>query len=123
MKKTPIKRKTPLRRASKPMRRVSKRRAGENREYSIVRMRYLMEHPWCEACKKVRPIMSAAFGPGASTEIHHFRGKLHRLLNDSRFFLAVCRECHDFIHDNGYAARRLGLLAPISEFNVYPEDK
>lgn len=90
---------------------VSKKRQRQNQEYNKVRDVFLKENPKCMAC--VNGVCS-----GKATEIHHKRGRVGRLLCDARFFLAICRPCHNWIGDNGADARRLGLLAVASEFNV-----
>jgi hypothetical protein len=127
MKQTPIRRKKGFARSSLPMkrsplRRVSKKRAKENREYTVVRARYLMDHPKCEACYPVNSYLLVHITKASpSEEVHHKNGRTGRLLNYTPFFIAVCRKCHDWIGRNGAEARELGVLAPISEFNVYPE--
>lgn len=92
---------------------VSKKRQRQNSEYNKVRDVFLKEHPKCMAGV-------AGVCKGSATEIHHIRGRVGRLLCDKRFFLAICRPCHNWIGDNGAEARRKGLLAPAQEFNVHP---
>ncbi len=85
---------------------VSKARAKELRQYSKVIEEFLELHPWCEAsCSK------------RSTEVHHTRGRVGPLLCDVRFFMAVCRECHDWIGNNMDAARKLGWLCEKGDWN------
>lgn len=43
---------------------------------------------------------------------HHIRGRLGPLLCDTRFWLAVCQECHDRIHREPAWAREHGWLGP-----------
>lgn len=92
---------------------VSAKRAAQLAEYSILRKLWLVEHPHCL-------VKLTHSGPRRSKDVHHKRGKVGRLLCDTRFFLGVCRECHDAIHACPKAARHRGLLAPAAEFNVYP---
>lgn len=118
MKRTPLRRKSPMKSGSKltsrksfspgntlkahrPMRRVSKKRAKENKLYMEVRKVYLTEHPRCQVC-----IDSPA------CDIHHRRGRWKSRLYDTEFFLAVCRPCHDRIHHNPEWAYEKGLLLP-----------
>lgn len=114
MKRTPLKRKSSLKnnapfrsaarsslKASKPMRRVSQRRAKENKTYSIVRKEYLTVNPKCEVCNHA-----------PACDIHHRRGRWKSRLTDATFFLAVCRTCHDRIHHNPEWAYAAGLLLP-----------
>lgn len=87
----------------------SKKRAKEERDYSTVRKEYLEEHPICEVCiRENNPYKYPA------TEIHHKKGRIGPLLTDSRYFLAVCRDHHEFIENNpkwaklkGYSINRL----------------
>ena len=74
----PLKRKTPLRR-------VSKRRSKEMKEYGILRKEFLEKLPICEVCMKAK-----------STDIHHKAGRgKHYLEVDT--WLSTCRGCHDKI--------------------------
>ena len=75
---------------------LSKRRTKQYREYSKVRKEYLEEHSYCEVC----------YSP--ATEIHHKKGKIESLLTDKNFFLAVCRNCHDWIENNPEKAKEEG---------------
>lgn len=87
----PLKRKTPLRK-------VSKKRQKEMREYGILRKEFLSKLPICEVCMKVN-----------STDIHHKAGRgKHYLDVDS--WLSVCRFCHDKIHREPIWAREKGFL-------------
>lgn len=92
---------------------VSKKRAKQNQEYNKVRDVFMKEHPKCMAA------VPGVCG-GKSSEVHHSRGRVGRLLCDARFFIAICRPCHDWIGDNGAEARKKGLLAGAAEFNVTP---
>ena len=88
MKRSPLKRKTPLKRTGRKLRLVSRKRAKQNKLYSEIRKVYLEENPACEVCGK------------QATQIHHKRGRIHDRLNDTAFFMAVCFECHHWIHHN-----------------------
>lgn len=99
-----------------PMKRQSSKRAAEQRRYAKLRKEVLIYHPWCFACKENGDYRAA-------TEVHHYRGKLGRLLCDTRFFRSVCQEHHNYIHHvNPNEARRRGWLASAAEFGVYPAD-
>lgn len=84
-------------------------------EYNKLKRSYLKEHDLCQACMKLGKPHARA-----SKEIHHARGRIRRLLVDTRFWIAICRECHDYLHDHPATGRRLGLIAPATEYNVYP---
>jgi len=88
----------------KPIKKVSDKRAIQLREYNKKRDEYLLAHWHCEfqGCKQL------------STDLHHLRGRVGRLLTDERYFKAFCREHHTFVElnpkfakDNGYSLSRL----------------
>ena len=54
-------------------------------------------------------------------EVHHRRGRVGALLLDERFWLAVSKEGHRFIHANIHAARLAGFICRPGEWNVPPE--
>ena len=87
----PLKRKTPLRR-------VSKRRSKEMKEYGILRKEFLEKLPICEVCMKAK-----------STDIHHKEGRGKHYLNVDTW-LSTCRMCHDKIHREPAWAREKGYL-------------
>ena len=70
-----------------PIRKVSKKRAAQLREYSKLRKVFMEHHPICEVC-----------GHATATDIHHRDGRTGERLNDVNYFLAVCRSCHHDIH-------------------------
>ena len=73
-----------------PLRRVSKKRDTELKEYRKLKAAHLKINPYCEVCAKAK-----------ATEIHH-KLPLGRggKLCDVTIFLASCRRCHTRIHDN-----------------------
>ena len=84
--------------------RVSKKRQKETVKYLKIRAEYLNEHKLCEA--KL---------PGCTTfatEIHHVRGGEERSITylDTSTYMAVCRSCHNRIHNSPAEARELGYL-------------
>ena len=114
MKRTPLKRKT-------PMKRVSKRRQAESKEYMRLREAFLKEHDICQLWLAEHGLQESDFGNRISaftmgcprsTEVHHkFCGSnrsAHYL--DTNTWLAVCRENHDKIHKNPKWARENGFL-------------
>ena len=83
---------------SKPMRNVSTKQAGKLRVYAKLRTEFLTEHPFC--------------GTGCgnrSVDIHHTEGRGANL-NRTETWLAVCRNCHRWIHAYPNTARRQGFL-------------
>ncbi|NBO61650.1 MAG: HNH endonuclease [Flavobacteriia bacterium] len=81
-----------------PLRRVSKKRAQQNRKYTKLREEYLKHNPVCDACG------------GRATEIHHKRGRFQERLLDKDFFSPLCRGCHQKVHMEPKWAYSVGLL-------------
>lgn len=92
---------SPLKRTSR-LNPVSKKRRIQNATYSKLRKEHLAKHKKCEVCNTKEP-----------NQIHHRRGRWGERLNDAAFFLAVCEDCHNKIHQhpdwayaNGYMISR-----------------
>lgn len=70
---------------------VSKARARKNREYEKLKKEWRSKliNAWCKVC-----------GQPSEKSPHHVRGRVGRLLCDTRFWIPVCRACHDRIHMN-----------------------
>lgn len=129
MKRSPLKRKTPLRR-------VSKKRAKDSRIYLEKRKAFLLAHPICQVWLKENGWADFAypmFGMYAkaespypnyswliadsedlplaprSTEVHHTKGRGKHYL-DEKTWLAVSTEGHRKIHQNPSWARKMGFL-------------
>jgi hypothetical protein len=110
--KTPLRSKTPLKRSQGlkrggRLRNASPKRQREYKEYTKVKQAYMALHPICERCKKAK-----------SQDIHHKAGRVGQWLCRYEFFAAVCRACHDAIHENGVAARKQGWI--IDTFHALP---
>lgn len=80
---------------------LSKKRVKHDRAYQRLRKIYLENHPTCKA--------QLGNCTGNSGEIHHQKGRIEQLLTDVRYFLPVCRNCHDWIEMNSAKAKELGL--------------
>lgn len=82
----------------KPVRiaQVSKKQASKNREYLKVRLEFLNANQFCACC------------PSYATDVHHKKGREGTLLTDIRFFLPVCRRCHNYIEEHPEWAKRKG---------------
>mgnify|MGYP003433518007 CR=1 FL=1 len=80
------------------LRHRSKKRAQQERHYTIQRGLFLENNPICQVkgCRS------------QSTEIHHKKGRIGDLLTDVRFFLAVCRSHHNYIEHNPAEAKEHG---------------
>ena len=130
MKKTPLKRKTPMKRTgfkkktildllaeriypkplsqlSKPRKRfrqVSAKRQKDNKEYTRLRKEFLLENPRCQLRGCDKP----------STQIHH-TGRRGKHLNNVSLFMAVCARCHTFIEENGEWAKEMGYTLTVQK--------
>ena len=111
MKRSPIRRGKPLQRKT-PMRRgrvkawnstlgnVSPKQAAKNRKRKPVRDAYLAAHLMCETDCGQRAV-----------DVHEpWTRKRGGPIDDPRNFMAVCRECHDWIHGHADEATEQGWL-------------
>jgi hypothetical protein len=87
--------------------RVSDKRSRQEVLYYAARKVYLKHHPTCHA--NIHPCCSIM-----STDVHHQKGRIGDLLLDQKFWLPVCRGCHDYIElhpeeaiENGWSLSRL----------------
>lgn len=87
-----------------PIPKVSVKRKKENVDYLKLRLQFLNEHQKCEVKKLGCSIYA--------TEIHHqFSGKdRQKYYLNTNTWLAICRNCHNWIHSFSKEARELGLL-------------
>ena len=90
------------------LRRVSKKRAKENKLYSVLRTEYLQLHTNCKVCEDQGhvPVRKA-------TEIHHMNKRFGSRLNDMTMWLPVCHSCHMAIEADKKNAREVGYLMDI----------
>jgi len=88
MKRTALKRKTPMKRSGK-INKVSVKRKRQNEVYKDVREQFLSQNPVCQVCKSKM-----------ASQVHHRRGRFGDRLNEVEFFLSVCFDCHHEIHQN-----------------------
>ena len=124
MKRTPLKRKTPMKRSGfkkralsqltglgwpqvKPRKRirpVSKRRQKDNKEYTRLRKEFLAHYSICEVTTCLKK----------ATQVHHKarRGKFY-LRADT--WLPVCAEHHQQIEENGEWAKANGYTLTVEE--------
>ena len=83
------------------MRQISKKQSANLRIYKKVREIYLNNNPNCEA-----KLQGCSY---EATEIHHKAGKTGDLLFNTKYFLAVCRTCHNWIEGNPKEAKQMNL--------------
>jgi hypothetical protein len=82
------------------MRRFSKKREKENRQYRKQRIAFL-DGLECEAGLKGCTVFA--------TEVHHQKGRIGKNLLDRSTWLGVCRNCHDIIEHEPVMAKERGL--------------
>lgn len=83
----------------KQIKKVSSKRAEQNKIYKVLRVTFLNDNPSCQRCSHRH-----------STEIHHTNGRNGERLNDVDYFMAVCRDCHQYIHAHPQESRQNGWL-------------
>lgn len=92
---------SPIMRSNKPIPKQSEKRKKDTAIYLKKRIEFLNENPICQVCNT-----------RSATECHHTfsakdRGKYYL---DQTTWMAVCRTCHNWIHDKSKEARELGFL-------------
>ena len=94
------------------VRKVSKKRARENRIYTVRRRAFLEAHPFCQAHEAIASFLCWPIGIGVprSEEIHHTKKPKQTYFLDESTWLAVSKWSHRWIEDNKGIARNLGLL-------------
>lgn len=90
-----------------PLRRVSKKRAAQNRTYTKKRKAFLIRFPVCQICASLVGEDGPAY---RSEEVHHRNGRIGVALLDEEKWLAVCRDHHRKIHAEPKWARSRGWL-------------
>jgi len=73
----------------------------QNAQYSDKIKRFKAENKFCKAklpnCQKI------------AVDVHHMAGRANDLLLEEKYWLPVCRNCHDWITENSAEAIDLGL--------------
>lgn len=81
-----------------PVKKITEKRAKQNREYLEMREQFLEQYPMCQIKDCTRK----------STQIHHIQGKANDLLTNPENFLAICDECHRTITEHSAEAIKEG---------------
>lgn len=79
---------------------VSKKLASRLQVYRIRRDAFMKQNTICQCTGCATP----------SQDLHHMSGRLGNNLIDESTFMAVCRKCHIWIHENPKQARALKYL-------------
>lgn len=85
----------------KPINKQSDKEKKRQAQYKLVRAYYISGHPNCEAQLNGCTL--------ESTDIHHQKGKIGKLLIDMNFFVALCRSCHSYLEVHPKEAKELGF--------------
>lgn len=107
--KGPKKPRKGLKRTTKP-RRVSAKRAKQNRIYTVKRKAFLEANAMCQLGG---PLISAGVEPNCTfetTEVHHMCRRLGGNYLDERTWAATCSNCHRYCETHAKLARELGLI-------------
>lgn len=91
--------KTPIKRPTKPIRKHSKKSLDQHYRYKKIRDKFLEDNPIC-------------MYPGCNSRkvtLHHARGRLGAFLTDKRWFKSLCWPHHQEIEHNPDLAKSLGL--------------
>jgi hypothetical protein len=92
------------------LRRRSKDGAKAERAYNRRVKQWKVENPHCKACERLMTYRPGRPVIRCTTDCHHMAGRLGAMLMDERYWLPVCRWCHDFIGEHGKLARALGFV-------------
>lgn len=84
---------------AKPINKVSPKRAVQNAEFAKLKRQYLELYPVCEeeGCQCL------------SVDVHHQGGKEGERLLDVNFFIALCRDHHNYYTENSREAIEKGI--------------
>lgn len=81
-----------------PVKKITEKRAKQNREYLEMREQFLEQYPVCQ----VKDCQNKA------TEIHHIQGRANDLLTNPENFLAICEAHHRHFTTNSAEALKEG---------------
>jgi hypothetical protein len=105
----------------KPMKKIARSQRTRLQVYFALSTEFLLkpENKFCLTCQ-VRREHGENILIQIATEVHHWAGRIGRLLCYVPFFRPSCRGCRDWPHTNATKAREWGLLAPAPLWNVFP---
>lgn len=104
-----------------PLKRMSKGLKAETLKYHKVSTEFLLrpENKWCICCTLRREKLGENILQNPATEIHHWAGRIKRLLCYVPYFRPFCFWCRLWPHEHPEQARKLNLLAPSNLWNVF----
>lgn len=104
------------------------RRQGKALKANLARYRKLVavflaqpENQWCICCTLRREKLCENIVCNQSVEVHHFAGRIGRLLCYVPYFRPFCNACRLWPHEHPATARELNLLVSAKLWNCYPE--
>lgn len=108
----------------KPLKKQSRALRTRSRVYFALTHEFLSreENRLCEICTRRREAGENILIQPA-TEVHHWAGRIGRLLCYVPYFKASCFNCREWPHRHPTKARDIGLLAPAALWNVFPESE
>ena len=90
-------------------------RAKEERIYTLEAIEFLIEKrgvpTYCPVVCAI-PYLYEQYFPCRVSEVHHIRGRRGKLLRDKRYWLAVSRVGHQWIHAHPKESKERGWLGP-----------
>jgi hypothetical protein len=105
LRKTKVVKAAKIKKASRPIKKVSSNRVKINREYAKLREQFLLHNPYCEwSLKELNK-------PVPAKEIHHKKGRGKYLL-DTSTWMAVSSEGHRAIHADPKKSYAMGWMLP-----------
>lgn len=106
----------PIARSQRPIRKRTSKRAAEEARYRKRSKQWLF--PSDGAFRFCEGHHERLLPPVIANQVHHKFGRRGRLLNYEPFWIAVCNDCQDWIHNREPdKARELGLLCPKGQYN------
>lgn len=123
MKRTPLKRKTPMKRSQKPLKRTPLKRQSQSKSakekrksYATAKKEYMHgragKKHHCERCEGLIGIdrLDLHHKAGRAGSSENEEGVMERNLINKATFMAVCRSCHDWIHRHPKESRENNWL-------------
>lgn len=113
MKRSPLKPSTKPLLRRKPLSKVSDKRRRKGKTYAELRKKFLEEHPECEVCLKESKkafYLGGSVKVNGATQVHHKGRRNGKWLLDTRHWLPVCAEHHQYIEGHGDWARMCGYI-------------
>lgn len=104
---------------------ISKSLKAEQAKYAKLSKEFLArpENRFCVICIARRDELGEKILLNPASEIHHYAGRIGRLLCYIPFWKPSCLRCRPWPHDNKALARSVGMLCPSHEYNVFPGEK